>query len=239
MPAAWFSDGKQAFESIKVPCIDVCTLIPASVISTLAYCNLLFNRLPNFALHRLHFFFFFPRICSSPRSFLLGPSLKSFHSRACAMALGHPLNSALLNTSLVGWLCLAPGAAVCLWSQVSALQPQNMPPHEPTLTQSISHHSPCPVRAHDVVGESRETSKSINLAAHRSGMAHRMVLPALCFKFELIASIEKVGHFNLNSCPCSLSWKIGRCDGRAFSLHGACFRGSLSTLVSDRWHQAP
>lgn len=58
MPAAWFSDGKQAFESIKVPCIDVCTLIPASVISTLAYCNLLFNRLPNFALHRLHFFFF-------------------------------------------------------------------------------------------------------------------------------------------------------------------------------------
>lgn len=94
----------------------MCTLIPASVIAPLAHCHLLFNRLPNFALHRLRvFFFFFPRICSSPRGFVLGPSLKSFHSRACVVALGHPLIPALLNTSLVAWLFLAPGADVCMW----------------------------------------------------------------------------------------------------------------------------
>lgn len=77
MPAACFSDGEEAFKSIKVPCIDVCTLIPVSLISALAYCNLLFNRLPNFALHRLYFFFL-PKNLLLSQELLAGAEFEKF-----------------------------------------------------------------------------------------------------------------------------------------------------------------
>lgn len=190
MPAAWFSDGEEAFESIKVPCIDVCTLIPASVISALAYCNLLFNRLPNFALHRLHIFFS-PRICFSPRSFLLGPSLKSFHSWACAKALGHSLNSALLNTSLVGLLFLTPGDDVRMWLKSVPSNHEASARSQPWYTSlagtALALWEPV------MRWERRGPSKAINWQpTGHVWPTDKDCLTVLCFKLRLVANAEKM-----------------------------------------------
>lgn len=123
MPAAWFSDGEEAFESIKVPWIDVCTLIPASVISALAYCNLLFNRLPNFALHRLHFFFFCPKDLLLSQELLAGAEFEKFSFLGLCEGT-RSLFEFCTFEHLTCWLAFPRPRCRCLYvAKVSALQP--------------------------------------------------------------------------------------------------------------------
>lgn len=179
MPAAWFSDGEQAFESIKVPCIDVCTLIPASVISALAYCNLLFNRLPNFALHRLHIFS--PQGSAPlPGASCWGQVLKVFipglvQWRWVTLWILHfwtPHLLAGLSSPLVPM-------SVCGWSQC----PPTMNP--PWASPDVNREQPQPWPWKSLQRSGREETEigGRRLAAHGWCMAHRHVL--FCFHHVL------------------------------------------------------
>lgn len=160
MPAAWFSDGEQVFESIKVPCIDVCTLIPTSVISTLAYCNLLFNRLPNFALHRLHIFSP-PGSAPLPGASCWGRVLKVFIP---GLVLRHWVTLWILHFwtphLLAGFSSPLVPPSVCGSSQCSPATRHL--PWAKLWHESLATTAPRPVKGCNVVGERRQRSKAVN-----------------------------------------------------------------------------